>query len=60
MSGLPQHEWVENFGYFGHVLGAGGRFGEMAASGLSEPEHHPAAAKATANDTRTLLTSTET
>jgi hypothetical protein len=30
--GLAQHECRENFGYLGHVLGAGGRAAEMATT----------------------------
>jgi hypothetical protein len=58
--GLDQHEWRENFGYFGQVLGAGGRAGEMATKCLlSEPEHDVAARSRT-HAARTRFTSTET
>jgi hypothetical protein len=63
MSSLPQQEWFENFGYFGHVLGAGGRSGEMAGgsvlSDAFDPEQ-PAATRATTQAARTPLTSVKT
>ena len=61
--GLAQHEWLENFGYFGQVLGAGGRSGEMVGrSALSEPfdPEQPAATRATRQAARTPLMSIET
>lgn len=61
--GLAQHEWLENFGYFGQVLGAGGRLGEMARrcmlSDAFDPEH-PAPSRTTAQTARPRLTSIET
>src|SRR5947207_14306105 len=60
--GLAQHEWLENFGYFGHVFGAGGRSGEMADRGVFSDafvSEHPVAARATRQAARTPLMSIE-
>jgi hypothetical protein len=61
--GLAQHERLENFGYLGHVFGAGGRSGEIAGKRVFSDACHPehaAVAKTRALTARTPFTSIET